>query len=210
MKVSIGIDEVGRGPLAGPVAVGAFWIADRKILTAARALGVPLCDSKKLTREQREIWYRAITVWQKEGKCVFSVVMISAKTIDMIGIAPAIRRALTRALYTVADSARSISTQADFTILLDGGLKAPVEFKKQKTIIKGDEKEKVISLASIVAKVTRDRHMLAKSKKFPEYGFEKHVGYGTRAHYAALKKHGTCILHRQSFLKKFHASKQSK
>lgn len=204
MKVVIGIDEVGRGPLAGPVAVGAFRIIDPGILRAARRVRVPLRDSKKLTREQREIWFRNIQIWQKEGKCDFSVVMISPSVIDTIGIAPAIRRALSRALSVVVASAKKDSKEIDVTILLDGGLKAPSEYKKQKTIIKGDEKEKCISLASIVAKVTRDRYMFKQAKKFPEYGFENHVGYGTSKHYEAIKKHGLCQLHRRSFLRKFH------
>lgn len=86
-------------------------------------------------------------------------------------------------------------------VLLDGGLRAPVHYTNQQTIIKGDEKELVIALASIVAKVTRDKRMVALAKKFPAYGFEKHKGYGTRAHYEAIKKHGITPHHRKSFLK---------
>ncbi len=191
MKVVIGIDEVGRGPLAGPVAVCAF----RGAITASRLkkVGIPLRDSKKLNREQREVWFTHIQSWQKEGICDFSIVMIPARIIDRIGIAPSIKRALSRAL-------NSVVTNTEVLILLDGGLKAPKEFRNQKTIIKGDESEPVISLASIAAKVTRDRHMQRLHKKFPEYGFDSHVGYGTKKHYAALKKHGPCELHRQSFL----------
>ncbi len=188
MKATIGIDEVGRGPLAGPVAVCAFYCKQSLPVRGIR-------DSKKLTRAQREMWYAKIKIWQKEGKCDFSVVMVSAKTIDTIGIAPAIRRALSKALLSVA-------IDTNVTVLLDGGLKAPSEFKKQKTIIKGDESEPAISLASIAAKVTRDRHMTRLAKKFPEYGFDRHVGYGTAAHYSAIKKHGMCDLHRRSFLKR--------
>jgi ribonuclease HII len=88
------------------------------------------------------------------------------------------------------------------TILLDGSLYAPKEFKKQKTIIKGDEKEPAIGLASIVAKVTRDRYMLKMAGKHPLYGFENHVGYGTKKHYLAIKKHGMTDIHRKSFLKR--------
>ena len=85
-------------------------------------------------------------------------------------------------------------------ILLDGGLKAPAKYKDQKTIIKGDEKVKIIALASIIAKVSRDRHMRRLAKKFPDYGFEIHKGYGTRAHYRALHRRGLSPLHRRSFL----------
>ncbi|MBI5400711.1 MAG: hypothetical protein HZB12_01160 [Candidatus Yonathbacteria bacterium] len=86
-------------------------------------------------------------------------------------------------------------------VLLDGGLRAPAHYSNQKTIIKGDEKELSIALASIVAKVARDKKMIALAKKFPAYGFEKHKGYGTRAHYEAIKKHGATKHHRKSFLK---------
>jgi ribonuclease HII len=86
-------------------------------------------------------------------------------------------------------------------VLLDGGLKAPVEFKNQKTIIKGDEKEMVIALASICAKVLRDRKMNLLAKKYSNYGFEKHKGYGTKGHYEAIKKYGMLSVHRKSFLK---------
>ncbi|MBI3634379.1 MAG: hypothetical protein HY228_02050 [Candidatus Yonathbacteria bacterium] len=89
----------------------------------------------------------------------------------------------------------------DSLVLLDGGLRAPARYKNQKTIIKGDEKELVIALASIVAKVARDARMVKLGKKFPQYGFEKHKGYGTRAHYKAIKKHGITKHHRKSFLK---------
>ncbi len=193
MKATIGIDEVGRGPIAGPVAVAAFHFKSKNL--KFKAFPIPLRDSKKLTRIQREAWFIQIKVWQKEGKCDFKVTMISASTIDRIGIAPAIRRALARSLY-------GLKTKHYRLILLDGGLKAPQEFKNQKTIIKGDEKEPAIALASIVAKVTRDRHMRWQAKKFPQYSFENHVGYGTRAHYAAIRKHGLTPLHRKTFLSK--------
>ncbi len=194
MKSVIGIDEVGRGPLAGPVAVCAFYL-DSYILNL-KSFSIPLRDSKKLTQKQRELWYTQILIWQKAGKCDFCVTMISAKTIDTIGIAPAIKRALARSLYKLS------TFDFQLEVLLDGGLKAPVEFKNQKTYIKGDEKFPAIALASIVAKVIRDRHMQKQAKKFPEYGFETHVGYGTRKHYEAIKKHGLTPLHRRSFLKK--------
>ena len=192
MKTVIGIDEVGRGPVAGPVAVGAFKI---KTKLNFKNIKIPLRDSKKLSRVQRELWFKQIKVWQKEGKCDFTVTMISAKTIDKIGIAQSIKKALETSLYKLQPKNTDI-------ILLDGGLKAPIEFKNQKTIIKGDEKEPVISLASIAAKVTRDRYMFSQAKKYPKYGFENHVGYGTYAHYIAIKKHGMIDLHRRSFLKK--------
>ncbi len=195
MKLVVGVDEVGRGPIAGPVAVASFFMKDIRALSAYIRKGNTLRDSKKLSRQRREEWYTQILEWQKEGKCNFSVVMISAKDIDAGGIAPAIRKALARSL-------RIALPGPGVTVLLDGGLKAPAEYLQQKTIIKGDEKEKEIALASIVAKVTRDRYMVRMSKKYPQYGFERHVGYGTKAHYLAIKTHGLTPLHRKSFLQK--------
>ena len=194
MKMIIGIDEVGRGPVAGPVAVVAFTIHDPKFQKMISQFPVPLRDSKKLSREQREKWFIQIQLWKKEGLCDFAVTMISAQMIDKIGIAQAIRNALKKSLY-------KLNPKNSDTILLDGGLQAPIEFKNQKTIIKGDEKEKVISLASIVAKVTRDKYMFLQAKKHPPYGFENHVGYGTKNHYESIKKYGIIDLHRKSFLK---------
>lgn len=196
MNVIIGIDEVGRGPVAGPVAVGAFCFRDTKVMRAARAFGVPIRDSKKLTRIQREKWFTQIKIWKKQNMCDFAVTMISAQQIDKIGISKAIKQALAKSLYKLKPEFKN-------QILLDGGLKAPIEFKNQKTIIKGDEKFPVISFASIVAKVTRDNYMYTQAKKFPKYGFENHVGYGTKAHYEAIKKYGMTDLHRRSFLKTF-------
>ncbi len=200
MQIVIGIDEVGRGPIAGPVCVCAFKA--KRIPALPKSQKLPLRDSKKLTRAQRELWYAQIKIWQKEGKCDFAVTMISAKMIDKIGISKAINRALIRSLKNLQKSnVTLLSDRRKSLLFLDGGLYAPAHFKNQKTIIKGDEKVTVISLASIVAKVTRDRHMYRHAKKMPEYGFEQHVGYGTRAHYLAIKKHGLSDLHRRSFLK---------
>lgn len=196
-KITIGIDEVGRGPVAGPTCVAAFAMNKNFQSTISlfkKQKKLPLRDSKKLTKLQRELWFKQIKIWQKEGKCNFAVSMVSAKIIDTIGISKAIQKALDNALLSLNFSPTSL-------ILLDGGLKAPFKFKNQKTIIKGDEKEIAISLASIVAKVTRDRHMYRMAKKHPVYNFESHVGYGTRAHYKALEIHGLSPIHRRSFLK---------
>lgn len=191
MKFPIGIDEVGRGPIAGPVTVCAFTFY--KKVSFPKTLP-KLKDSKKLSVQQRELWFAQIKIWQKEGVADFKVSSVSAAVIDKIGIVPAIQKALNFSLHTLSPKTQNM-------ILLDGGLKAPVEYKKQKTIIKGDEKEQVIALASIVAKVTRDRYMNHMAKKYPEYGFETHVGYGTRRHYEALSLYGVTPLHRRSFLK---------
>jgi len=195
MARTVGIDEVGRGPVAGPVAVASFCMTKPLVLKKYIEKGIALRDSKKLSKQAREEWYTQIRQWQKVGACDFSVVMISAKQIDKIGIAPAIRTALAQSLENLALGPR-------VQVLLDGGLRAPAQYKNQKTIVKGDEKEWVIALASIVAKVTRDTYMTRMAKKYPQYGFDTHVGYGTKRHYDAIESHGLCELHRRSFLRK--------
>jgi len=161
-----------------------------------KLFATPIKDSKKLSAKQREAWFAEIKKWKTEGKCDFALTYISAKEIDKIGIAPAIKKALEKSLLTLNPNKKT-------TILLDGGLKAPKEFINQKTIIKGDEKEVAIALASIVAKVSRDALMKKHAKKYPNYGFEIHKGYGTKKHYEALDKHGFTLLHRATFLKKY-------
>jgi len=198
IKYLIGVDEVGRGPLAGPVAVGAVCvnIKHKKIL---EKWGRGFRDSKKLSARAREAWMVKIRKAQEEGLLEYSVAFVSSVVIDKKGIAPSIRIALARSLKAPALSkVRPWTAQ----VLLDGGLRAPLEYKDQKTIIKGDEKELVIALASIVAKVTRDAWMIKLGKKFPAYGFEKHKGYGTRGHYLAIKEYGIIPHHRKSFLEK--------
>ncbi|MES2314844.1 MAG: ribonuclease HII [Patescibacteria group bacterium] len=190
----IGIDEVGRGPIAGAVAVGAFCIPIKNLIKVRRIFrGVK--ESKQLSEQQREGWFGIIQQSQKVGLIDFAVTFQSEKIIDTKGLSYAIKRALAISLNTIAPKPDVIQ------VLLDGGLKAPAEFTNQKTIIKGDEKELVIALASICAKVLRDRKMNALAKKYTQYGFEKHKGYGTRAHYEAIKKYGQLPLHRTSFLK---------
>jgi ribonuclease HII len=192
-KYIIGIDEVGRGPLAGPVAVGAVLIYAEHYKKVARLFPV-VKDSKKLSPKARAEWLVKIREAEQAGFLLSSVAFVSPSAIDKKGIVPTIRTALARAPFQgkALEKAR---------VLLDGGLCAPAEYKNQKTIIKGDEKELVIALASIVAKVTRDARMVKLVKKFPHYGFEKHKGYGTRLHYAAIKKYGITPHHRKSFLK---------
>ncbi|MBP6884491.1 MAG: ribonuclease HII [Candidatus Pacebacteria bacterium] len=193
MKATIGIDEVGRGPIAGPVAVGAFLIFDSSFEEEVRSFAIPLRDSKQLSKIQREKWFEQIEFWRTEGKCDFHVAMVSAGEIDTHGISKAIKKCL-------AETLEVLECDKECLILLDGSLHAPDQFNNQITIIKGDEKELAISLASIVAKVTRDRHMTKLAERYPKYGFEQHSGYGTSAHYEAIKKYGMTPLHRRSFL----------
>jgi len=190
-KYTIGIDEVGRGPLAGPVAVGAVVMKGAKV---PRHL-VPGRDSKQLSAEEREVWFLKIKEAKKRGELDYAVSLVSSKVIDKKGLSFAIRKALAASLDKIdVDPKKCL-------VLLDGGLKAPSKFSHQKTIIKGDEKEPVIALASIAAKVTRDRLMMGYAKLYKKYGFEQHKGYGTRFHILKIKQLGLCLLHRKSFLK---------
>jgi len=194
-KYLIGIDEVGRGPIAGPVAVGAFLfpnIESRKLFSGVK-------ESKQLNEKKREVWYADILDAKKKGLVDFAVTFQSEKVIDTKGLSFAIKNALKLSINKIVKKNKIKASEV--LVLLDGGLKAPVEFIHQQTIIKGDAKEKVIALASICAKVERDRVMRMWAKKFPQYGFDVHKGYGTRRHYSAISKHGLTSLHRKSFLK---------
>ena len=191
MKYTIGIDEVGRGPIAGAVAVGAFVFLKPECKKLFRGVK----ESKQLSEAQREKWFTVITKAQKEGYVNFCVTFQSEKGIDTKGLSYAIKYCLKKSLLALDIEPENAQ------VLLDGGLKAPAEFTHQKTIIKGDEKEMVIALASICAKVLRDRKMNILGQKYPEYGFEVHKGYGTKKHYHAIKKYGVLPIHRQSFLK---------
>lgn len=191
--IIVGIDEVGRGPIAGPVSVVALTM-DKKNYEEFRKLGEfnDLHNSKALTEKRRNVWYEKILQWQKEGKLDFSYTSVDAKEIDEIGISPAIKKCLVTNL-------EKLKTPAHAEILLDGSLFAPEKFINQKTIIKGDESESIIALASIAAKVIRDQFMTGLGEKYPEYGLEKHKGYGTAAHMAAVRELGLTEVHRVSF-----------
>ena len=195
----IGIDEVGRGPIAGPVAVCAFVCAianyELLITNGIEETNTKIKDSKKLTKRQREKWFDYLKGEKEKNNCDFAVSYVSAENIDKFGIVKSIKKALEVSLLKVAKSPEEVS------VYLDGGLKAPEQFIYQETIIKGDELHPVISCASIVAKVSRDRMMINYSAKYPEYGFENHSGYGTARHYDAIKKHGYTVLHRKTFIK---------
>lgn len=212
-KFTIGIDEVGRGPIAGPVAVGAFVFLDEK----AKKLFRGVKESKQLSERKREQWFGVIEKvrndvviigGKKSRRVDFQVTFQSEKVIDTKGLSYAIRTALSTSLNTIVKrnrigsvlKAEPSNNFSHVKVLLDGGLKAPPHYMDQKTIIKGDEKEMTIALASICAKVLRDRKMNALAKKHPRYGFEKHKGYGTRAHYRAIRRYGRLGVHRKSFL----------
>lgn len=196
-KYLIGIDEVGRGPLAGPVAIGVVKLKVESLKSKV-VWGRGFKDSKKLTPKAREEWFVKINEAREEGWLEYAVAFVVPHVIDEKGITYSINTALKRALKTTLGG--STAKCGEVRVLLDGGLRAPARYTDQKTIIKGDEKEIVIALASIVAKVMRDRRMVALAKKLPQYGFERHKGYGTREHLMAIKKYGVTPHHRKSFL----------
>ena len=183
-KFIVGIDEAGRGPLAGPVCIGAVGVKIKSKKSNLKNLD-GIKDSKKLSPRKREEW-RKIIKKNLETHYVF----ISHKIIDKIGISQSLKLGVQKVL-------EKFSLKPDF-VLMDGSLKAPKEYK-QETIIKGDEKIPLISAASVIAKTARDRKMLVLHKKFPRYGLDKHKGYGTKKHYKKISKYGLCEVHRKTF-----------
>ena len=185
----IGIDEVGRGPLAGPVFVGAVVVPHDFNWTLVEGVR----DSKKLTPRKREEWYETLDGMRQAGQLNFATGSSSAEMIDTRGIVFSIQSALDTCLASLGTHPEACE------IRLDGGLHAPEIFRVQKTIIHGDDIEPIISMASIVAKVQRDALMRELAVQYPAYEFETHKGYGTAAHQASIKKHGLCALHRKTF-----------
>jgi len=193
----VGIDEVGRGPLAGPVTIGVFMIpvsvykgGDRK----RDYLPEGITDSKKLSAKKREELTSALRALRTRDLCSYTTVSQPASEIDRIGISKCIKKCIAQGLQRL-----KCDPQKTF-IYLDGSLKAPEEFLHQETVIKGDSKIKVIGAASIVAKVWRDAYMTRLAQKYPEYGFEIHKGYGTKMHRGVIKKKGSIVFHRLSYL----------
>jgi ribonuclease HII len=188
--IEIGIDEVGRGPVAGPVVLCAFAITptfDRTLLTGIR-------DSKKLSAKKREEWDRKLREWSTVGSCSFTLAERTASFIDEKGIAVAIRECVAELLATIAPRPEKVFVR------MDGSLHAPEKYLNQETIIKGDDLIPVISAASIIAKVYRDAFMTAQDSQYPGYGLSGHKGYGTSAHLDAIRQKGITPLHRASFL----------
>ena len=184
-KLVCGIDEAGRGPLAGPVCAAAVILPPD-----CRIEG--LNDSKKLSEKKREKLFDEIT----ENALAWSVSLVDERVIDEINILQATFLAMRRAMD-------QLRVRPDIA-LIDGNRETDFGLPVQ-TIVKGDSLSANIAAASILAKVTRDRFMLEMDEEYPQYGFATHKGYGTRAHYAALREFGPCPIHRRTFLKNLHA-----
>ena len=179
-----GVDEAGRGPLAGPVCAAAV-ILPRNIEI------VGLNDSKKLSEKSREKLYDEIC----EKAMCFGIAFASVEEIEEFNILNAAMLAMNRAIA-------QLEPQPELA-LIDGNRSSAIEINSR-CVIKGDAKCADIAAASILAKVTRDRYMLEMAEKYPEYHFERHKGYGTKLHYEALREYGPCEIHRSSFLRKMH------
>ncbi len=182
-----GMDEAGRGPLAGDVFAAAVILAPDTVIEGIN-------DSKKLTEKKREKLFDEI----KEKALYWSIKTASVEEIEQLNI-------LNCAMLAMKRAAESLGVTPDMA-LADGNktpqLSCPVQF-----VIKGDAKSQSIAAASILAKVARDRYMKEMALKYPQYSFEKHKGYGTKAHYQALDEYGPCEIHRMSFLKRYYAAK---
>ncbi len=191
-KYIVGIDEVGRGPIAGPVSVCACVIEQKHQQQVRKRLR-GITDSKQLNEQQRESFFVNIQDLRKKGLLDYAISHVSARVIDNKGISFAIKTALARSLKKL-----DLDTNNTF-VYLDGSLSAPIHFH-QETVIKGDQKIFHIAVASVIAKVLRDRKMCRYAKKYPQYGFERHKGYGTAQHRALVKKHGISPFHRATWI----------
>lgn len=187
-KAVCGVDEAGRGPLAGPVFAAAVILPENCEIEG-------LNDSKKLSEKKREALFDVI----KEKAISWSVASVDEKVIDEINILQATYLAMKNAV-------EGLDIPADYA-LIDGNRMPPIEINGE-TVVKGDAKSMSIAAASILAKVSRDRFMLELDKEYPQYQFAKHKGYGTKLHYEMLTEHGVSPCHRMSFLKSFFGEKK--
>ena len=186
-QVICGVDEAGRGPLAGPVCAAAVILPPH--------LEIPgLTDSKKLTDKKRRELFPVI----QEQAIAYGIGYASGQEIDEINILQATFLAMQRAID-------QLEGKADFA-LIDGNREKDFGLPV-KTVVKGDSLSANIAAASVLAKVSRDNIMVELAEKYPQYGFDIHKGYGTKAHYEALREYGHCDIHRMSFLKKFYGEK---
>lgn len=197
-NVVIGVDEAGRGPLAGPVVAGAVFIP--KYFEELEEIN----DSKKLTEKKREKLFEII-----KEKCIVGIGIVDEKIIDEINILNATFLAMRKAIEEIENKLEKVDI-----VLVDGNHKIKEYNKNQEAIIKGDAKSMSIAAASIIAKVTRDKILINIAKEYPQYLFEKHKGYGTKLHREIINEIGICKYHRKSFLKKIinenHESSEEK
>ena len=182
-----GVDEAGRGPLAGPVYAAAVILPDGVIPEGVN-------DSKKLSEKKREALFDVIT----EEALDYSIAYATAEEIDDINILQATFLAMKRAID-------GLKTKADYA-MIDGNRMPPLDIPGE-TIVKGDANSASLAAASILAKMSRDRFMLKMAEKYPRYQFEKHKGYGTKLHYQMLNEYGPSEIHRQTFLKSWYNKK---
>ena len=181
-NIICGVDEAGRGPLAGPVYAAAVILPSDCVIEG-------LNDSKKLTEKKREALFDEI----KEKALAYGIASADEKEIDEINILNATFLAMKRAIA-------SLSVKPDLA-LIDGNQKPHTDIEEV-TVIKGDAKSMSIAAASVLAKVSRDRFMLEMAEKYPQYEFARHKGYGTKLHYEKIAQYGVCDIHRRTFLKK--------
>lgn len=181
-NIICGVDEAGRGPLAGPVYAAAVILPSDCVIEG-------LNDSKKLTEKKREALFNEI----KEKALAYGIASADEKEIDEINILNATFLAMKRAID-------SLSVRPDLA-LIDGNQKPHTDIEEV-TVIKGDAKSMSIAAASVLAKVSRDRFMLEMAEKYPQYEFARHKGYGTKLHYEKIAQYGVCDIHRRTFLKK--------
>ncbi len=187
-SIICGVDEAGRGPLAGPVYAAAVVLKKEQIIEGVN-------DSKKLSEKKREALFDKIINEVED----FSIASGSAKEIDEYNILNATFLAMKRAVD-------GLKTKPKYA-MIDGNRLPPLDIPAE-TIVKGDAKSLSIAAASILAKVSRDRYMLEMAEKYPQYQFEKHKGYGTKLHYEMLDKYGPCEIHRQTFLRIWYERKK--
>ena len=183
-KLICGVDEAGRGPLAGPVCAAAVILPQGLVIDG-------LDDSKKLTAKRREALFDIIG----ERAVSYGIAFATVEEIEEHNILNATFMAMNRAVA-------QLNPKPELA-LIDGNRNSGIEIGSR-CIVKGDALCADIAAASVMAKVTRDRYMDALAKEYPGYGFEKHKGYGTKEHYAAIREHGPCPIHRMSFLRKMH------
>lgn len=194
IKSICGIDEAGRGPLAGPVVVASVIMPQDSMIEGVN-------DSKKISEKKREVLYEKII----EEALAYGVGIIEQNEIDRINILNATKEGLTISIQELEKNLKEKKRDFDKPeiILVDALTKIDTDGISYRSIIKGDAKSYSIAAASIIAKVTRDRIMRQWDEVYPEYGFEKHKGYGTAMHIKAIKEYGLCPLHRKSFTKNF-------